>query len=139
MERYPRSFLLRLELVQMYGDAGEKDKALAVIADVERLRRAGARGYAQLAEEKIRYARGNLLFWYDDLDQALEDIRAVTANADKLDLNTGVYAWLRLGQIYDLKRMRQEALAAYRRTVAYAPDSDAAREARAYTASRYRR
>lgn len=138
IERYPRSFLLRLELVQMYGEAGEKDKAIAGIADLERLRRMGAPGYAQLTEEKIRYARGNLLFWYGDLDQALEDMRAVTAKADTLDLNTGSYAWLRLGQIYDLKRMRPQALAAYRQTVAYAPDSDAAREARAYTASRYR-
>ncbi len=139
IERYPRSYLLRLELVQMYGEAGEKDKALAVIADLERLRRAGAPGYGRLPEGKMRYARGNLLFWYGDLDQALEDLRAVTAQADTLDLNTGSYAWLRLGQTYDLKRMRPQALAAYRQTVTYAPDSDAAREARVYNASRYRR
>jgi len=137
--RYPRNFLLRMELVQMYGEAGEKDKAMAVVAEVEKLRRAGSPGYAQVPEAKIRYTRGNLLFWYDELDQALADMRAVTAKADQLDLNTGVYAWLRLGQIYDLKRMRNEALEAYRQTMAYAPDSDAAREARAYTSNRYRR
>ncbi len=137
--RYPRNFLLRLELVQMYGEAGEKDKAMAVVAEVEKLRRAGSPGYAQVPEAKIRYTRGNLLFWYDELDQALADMRAVTAKADQLDLNTGVYAWLRLGQIYDMKRMRKEALEAYRQTMAYAPDSDAAREARAYTSNRYLR
>jgi len=139
IEQYPRNFLLRMALVQMYGEAGEKEKALAVIADLERLRRSGAPGYQKLAEEKIRYARGNLLFWYNDLNAALEDMLAVTPKADSLDLNTGVYAWLRLGQIYDLKNMRKEALAAYRRTIAYAPNSDAANEARAYSSSRYQR
>jgi tetratricopeptide (TPR) repeat protein len=139
IEQYPRNFLLRLELIQMYGEFGDKDKALAVIADVERLKREGAPGYKQLQEEKIRYARGNLLFWYNDLDQSLEDIKAVTAHADLVDLNTGVYAWLRLGQIYDLKRDRLRAVAAYRKTMAYAPGSDAAKEAEEYSDNRYRR
>ncbi len=139
IREYPRNFLLRLELVQMYGESGEKDKALAVIAQVDEMKRAHAPGYDQLAEEKIRYTRGNLLFWYNDLDQALEDITKVTAHADALDLNTGVYAWLRLGQIHDLMGQRGEALKAYQETIAYAPGSDAAHEAENYSKSHYRR
>lgn len=139
IERYPRNFLLRLELIQMYGEFGEKDKALAVISDMERLKRTGAAGYQQIPEEKIRYARGNLLFWYSDLDRALDDMTAVTVRADALDLNTGVYAWLRLGQIYDLKGDRARATEAYKRTMFYAPGSDAAKEAEAYSRRRYRR
>jgi predicted Zn-dependent protease len=139
IQRFPRSYLLRLELVQMYGDLGEKDKALAVIAKVQELKRDHAPGYDQLPEEKIRYTRGNLLFWYNDLDIALEDMKFVTARADALDLNTGVYAWLRLGQIYDLQGRRQPAIYAYQKTIRYAPGSDAAHEAQDYIESRYKR
>ena len=139
IERYPRNFLLRLELVQMYGDLGQKEDALAVIEQVEKLRRTQTPGYAQLSEEKLRYNRGNVLFWYKDLDRALEDMRAVTAKSQTVDLNTGVYAWLRVGQIYDLKGMREQAMKAYRETVRFAPDSDAAREARGYMSAGYKR
>jgi tetratricopeptide (TPR) repeat protein len=139
IRRFPRNFLLRLELVQMYGDLGDKANALEVISQLDQLKRSGAAGFDQLPEEKIRYTRGNLLFWYNDLDAALDDIQAVTAKAETLDLNTGVYAWLRLGQIHDLKGRREQALPAYREAMRYAPGSDAAREARDFMASPYRR
>ena len=139
IQRFPRNFLLRLELVQMYGDLGDKTKALEVVSQLDQLKRSRAAGFDQLPEEKIQYTRGNLLFWYNDLDAALDDMKAVTAKAETLDLNTGVYAWLRLGQIYDLKNQHQQALAAYRETMRYAPGSEAAREARDFTASPYRR
>jgi len=139
IERFPQNFLLRLELVQMYGDLGEKDKALAVIHEVDRLKREKTPGYERLADEKLRYTRGNLLFWYNDLDLALEDLKAVTANPTAVDLNTNVYAWLRTGQIYDMKKKREEARHAYMQTVAIAPSSDAANTAQNYLLSRYKR
>ena len=139
IQQYPRNYLFRMELVQMYGDLGDKDNGLAVIDEVDRLKRSGAPGFERLPEEKIRYTRGTLLFWYNDLDRALEDMRAVTAKADALDLNTGVYAWLRLGQIYDLQGKRSAAIMAYNQTMNYAPRSDAAEEAMRYVGSPYRR
>jgi tetratricopeptide (TPR) repeat protein len=139
IQKYPRNYLFRLEMVQMYADIGEKDKALAVIQQVDQLKRTKSSGYDRVAEEKIRYTRGNLLFWYNDLDPALEDIRAVLAHTENVDLNTGVYAHLRLGQIYDLKGNRGEALTAYQRTVDFAPDSDAAHEAQRYMRVPFRR
>jgi tetratricopeptide (TPR) repeat protein len=139
IERFPRNFLLRLELVQMYGDLGEKEKALAVIREVDRLKKANTPGFDRLAEEKLRYTRGNLLFWYNDLDGALTDLKAVTANLRAVDLNTGVYAWLRMGQIYDLKKNHAEATKAYLQTVVVAPDSDASSAAQNYMLSRYKR
>jgi len=139
IRRFPRNFLLRLELVQMYGDLGDKAKALEVLSQLDQLKRSGVAGFDQLPEEKVRYTRGNLLFWYNDLDAALNDMKAVTAKAETLDLNTGVYAWLRLGQIYDLKNQHEQALAAYRETMRYAPASEAAREARDFMASPYKR
>lgn len=139
IQKYPRNYLLRLELVQMYGEFGEKDKALAVISQLDQLKKARANGYDRMPEETILYTRGNLLFWYNDLDHALADIKAVTAKAGALDLNTGVYAWLRLGQIYDLKGNRKEAVRAYNQTMVFAPGSDAANEALNYALNRYKR
>jgi tetratricopeptide (TPR) repeat protein len=66
-------------------------------------------------------------------------MKKVTAKADDLDLNTGALAWLRMGQIYDLKRRRAEALEAYRKAIAYAPQADAAIEAKKYLGSPYKR
>ena len=66
-------------------------------------------------------------------------MKAVTAKTNELDLTTGVYSWMRLGQIYDLQGQRQLALAAYQQAVQIAPGSEAAAEARRYMSSRYRR
>lgn len=139
MAAYPRNYLLYFELAQMYSDAGDKDKALETLARLEHLRNSGAPGFARVPMEKIYFARGNIQFWYRDLDQALENIRKAAARADHLDLNTGVLALMRLGQIYDLKGRRQEAIQAYRRAIAYAPESDAAKESRRYLITPYRR
>jgi tetratricopeptide (TPR) repeat protein len=137
--KYPRNYLLQLELVQMYGEFGQKDKALEVISKVDQLKQERANGYDRVPEETILYTRGNLLFWYNDLDRALADISAVTKKASAIDLNTGVYAWLRLGQIYDLKGNRKEAVHAYNQTMVFAPGSDAANEAQNYALNRYKR
>jgi len=136
---YPRNYLLYFELAQMYSDLGDKEHALEALARLENLRNSGVPGFARVPMEKIYFARGNIQFWYRDLDEALENIRKTAARADHLDLNTGVLAWMRLGQIYDLKGRRQEAIQAYRRAIAYAPESDAARESRRYLSTPYRR
>ncbi|MBV8807760.1 MAG: tetratricopeptide repeat protein [Acidobacteriaceae bacterium] len=136
---FPRNYLFRFEQVQMYSDLGDKRAALSVLAEVESLRCAGATGYANLAPEKIEYLTGNLLFWYGDLDPALANLRRVTEKASGLDLNTAVMAWLRLGQVYDLKGDHQQAIEAYRQTVNTAPKSAAAAEAENYIDTPYRR
>ncbi|MEO7142012.1 MAG: tetratricopeptide repeat protein [Bryobacteraceae bacterium] len=139
VERYPRAYLLRFEQAQMYGDASDKAHALEALDKVAEMKRDGAPGYARVPEEKIQYARGNLLFWYNDLDRALDDLKAVTARAGNVDLSTGVMAWMRLGQTYDLKGQRAQALAAYRQAIQYAPQSDVAKESRGYLSTPYRR
>ena len=137
--RFPRNHLFRLEQVQMYSDAGDKQSALAVLNDIETMREAGAPGYANLNAEKIRYFRANLLFWYDDLPAALTDLRKVTQKASELDLNTAVLAWLRLGQVEDLQGHHADAITAYREAINVAPKSEAASEAKGYIDSPYRR
>ncbi len=129
---FPRNYLLRMEMVQMYSDLGEKQKALAVVREIERLKREGAPGYDRMPWHKLWYTRGTLLFWYMDLDQALEDFQRLTAVASELPLHQAQLAWFRLGQTLDLLGRRAEALDAYRKAIALAPDSERARQARRY-------
>jgi len=137
--RYPRNFLLRFETAQMCSESGDKTCALGALRKIEELRNAGAPGYQRVPLEKVLSARGIVQFWYGDLDDAIANLRRVTAKADELDLNTGVYSWLRLAQALDLKQRRSEALAAYRKAIDYAPQSDAAKEARQCIDTPYRR
>ena len=139
IEQYPRNYLFRLEIAQMLSDLGRREQSLAVLTQVERLKRIGSTGYDHLSYEKIWFYRGNLQFWYNNLDAAITNLRKVTAKAHELDLNTGVMAWLRLGQSYDLRGNREKALDAYREAVRYAPGSEVAKESERYLKEPYTR
>lgn len=137
--RFPRNFLVLFELAQMYADLGDKDKSLAALDRVEALKRSGAPGFKTLPEERIEFARGNLLFWYDEQEEAIRHLRRATANAKVLDPNSGAMSWLRLGQCLDLTGQRKEAVTAYRSAVNYAPEAEAAKDARRYAERPYTR
>jgi tetratricopeptide (TPR) repeat protein len=139
IRRFPRNYLLRLELSQMYSMAGDKVHALEAVRGLEILKKAHAPGYDRVPWEKIWFQEGTIQFWYRDFDQALENLKRVTAAPTEVDLNTGVSAWLRIGQIYDMTGRRRQAVEAYKRAVAYAPEADAAQESKRYLASPYRR
>ena len=137
--KFPRNFLLRLELSQMYNMAGDKTHALEAAEEVARLKTRRAPGYDRLPWEKIYFQEGTIEFWYNDLDRALENMKKVAAACAEVDLNTGVSAYLRMGQIYDMTHRRAEALEAYRKAIAYAPQAEAAQESRKYLSTPYRR
>ena len=139
IRRFPRNFLLRLELSQMYSVAGDGVKALETVDEIARLKARHSPGFDRLPWEKVWFQAGTIQFWYRDLDRALENMKKVTAGGDDLDLNTGVQAWLRMGQIYDMTGRRPQALEAYRKAIAYAPQAEAAQESRKYLATPYRR
>ncbi len=139
IRRFPRNFLLRMELSQMYSMAGDKEHALAALEEVAALKRRPAPGFERLPWEKIWFHQGTIEFWYNDLDRALENLKKVTAAANDVDLSTGVSAWLRIGQIYDMQHRRAQAVEAYRKAIAYAPQADAATESRKYLSTPYRR
>ena len=138
-DRFPRNFLFQFELSQMYADLGEKARSLAILDQVESNRAARRNGYERVTRERVAFARGNLLFWYNDLDQAVVSMKVATAGAAQLSLGTGVLAWMRLGQIHDLRGERKEAIAAYQQAVKFAPGSEVAKEAKGYGRSAYRR
>ncbi|HVX66295.1 MAG TPA: tetratricopeptide repeat protein [Bryobacteraceae bacterium] len=139
LQRFPENYLLRMELAQMYSDMQQPERALAVLERLRSLKLASAPGFTTLPLERICFAEGNVQFWYNDLDAALVNMQRAAAAANNLDLNTGVLAWMRLGQIYDLRGERRRASEAYSRAIGFAPDSDAAKESRLYLDAPYRR
>jgi tetratricopeptide (TPR) repeat protein len=139
VRRFPRNYLLRLELSQLHSMAGDRTRAMAAVEEVARLKTAHAAGYDRVPWEKIWFQEGTIEFWYRDLGRAEENLWKICRNPAEIDLNTEVFAWLRLGQIYDLTGRRNQALDAYRKTIAVAPQGDAAVEAKRYMATPYRR
>ncbi|HUI56352.1 MAG TPA: tetratricopeptide repeat protein [Bryobacteraceae bacterium] len=139
IQRFPRNYLLRLELSQMYSMAGDGAHGLEAVEEVARLKSQHAPGYDLAPWPKIYFQEGTIEFWYNDLDRALENLKKVAAASADLDLNTGASAYLRIGQIYDMTHHRQEALEAYRKAIAYAPQADAAQESRKYLSTPYHR
>jgi tetratricopeptide (TPR) repeat protein len=139
IRRYPRNFLLWLELAQMYSQGGDGKAGLDTLQEVSRLKQAHSPGFDHLPWERIYYQQGSIQFWYRDLDSAIENLKKVAAHPDEVDLNTGALAYLRMGQAYDMKQRRPDALDAYRKAIAYAPQADAATEARKYLSSPYKR
>ena len=139
IQKFPRNYLLRLELSQMYSMSGDPTHALEAVEQVAQLKRRHAPGYDRVPWEKIYYHQGSIQFWYNDLDHSLENLKKVAVESERVDLNTGVYAWLRIGQIYDLTHRRKEAVAAYKQAIAYAPQAEAAQESRKYLSTPYHR
>lgn len=137
VQRFPRNYLLRLELSVMYSMAGDKAHGLEAVEEAARLKRAHAPGYDQLPWEKIYYQEGSIQFWYRDEEQALESLKRVVAGIDNVDLNTGAYTFLRIGQIYDMTHHRAEAVEFYKKAIAYEPQADAAAESRKYLTAPY--
>jgi tetratricopeptide (TPR) repeat protein len=135
IERYPRNYLLRFELAQLYGSLGNRRNALDTLAEVARMKQENAPGYDRVPWEKIYYETGNLEFWFNDLDRALDNLRKATETSEQLkelDLNTGVLALMRQGQIYDLEKHHNLAVKAYQQAVRLAPEAEAARESQHY-------
>lgn len=137
VQKFPRNYLLRLELSVMYSMAGDKLHGLEAVEEAARLKRAHAPGYDQMPWEKIYYQEGSIQFWYRDLDHALENLKKVAAAPENVDLNTGAYTYLRIGQIYDMTHRRAEALAAYQKAIALEPQADGAVESKKYLTTPY--
>lgn len=139
IRRFPRNYLFRFELAQMYSDLGDKASALEALRQVAELKRQGVPGYTDLLEERILFSKGVIQFWYNDLESAIENLSKAAAKVDDLDLHAGVNSLFRLGQSYDLIGEREKAIQSYRKAIAHAPESDAAREAKRYLSTPYRR
>ncbi len=137
--RFPRNYLLRFEQAGMYSALGDGKRAIACVQQVAQLKTQGSPGYARVPWESIYYQLGTIQFWYNDLPAALDNMLKVTAHAADVDLNTGVLAWMRVGQIYDLTQRHSLAIEAYKKAMAYAPEAEAARESRRYISSPYHR
>lgn len=125
---YPRNYLFHIELAHMYADLGERDKALNQLSTV-----------TGIQPEKLAFLKGNLLFWFDEYNKALLELKRAVAARDNLDLNTGLMACLRLGQTLDLLNRRAEAIVAYKLGIALAPESELAKECQRHSSRQYKR
>jgi tetratricopeptide (TPR) repeat protein len=142
VDRFPRNYLLRFELAQMYGATGQRKLALDTLAEVARRKQENLPGFGRIPWEKIYYETGNLQFWFNDLDKALENLKKVTATPEQLkdlDLNTGALALMRQGQIYDLLNRHSEAVKVYQQAQKFAPEAEASRECGRYINTPYKR
>src|ERR1035438_1392082 len=90
--RYPRNYLLRLELGQMYRQWGGGVQGWQALQEVAQMKERYAPGFERLPWEKIYYQEGSIQFWYNDLDHSLENMKKVAASASSEDLDTGVQA-----------------------------------------------
>jgi tetratricopeptide (TPR) repeat protein len=142
VDRFPRNYLIRFELAQMYAATGQRRSALDTINQIAAMKQQNVPGFERIPWQKIYYETGNLQFWFGDLDHALENLRKATLNPDQmkdLDLNTGSLAYMRQGQIYDLLKRHNLAVAEYEQAMKFAPEADAARESQHYIGSPYTR
>jgi tetratricopeptide (TPR) repeat protein len=139
IRRFPRNYLLRMELSQMYSMAGDGKLAIDAIEEVARLKRSHAPGYDRVPWEKIWFQEGTIQFWYRDFEKSLANLQQVVSAPGELDLNMGASAWLRIGQIYDLTGRRNQALDSYRKSISFAAQADAAQESKRYLSTPYRR
>lgn len=138
-DRFPRNYLLPLEMVQMYADLGDKTRALQVLDQIEQKRVQNKDGFDRLPRERVAYARGNFLFWYQDFEAALQSMKVATAGVARLNLATAALAWMRLGQIHDMLGQRKDAVSAYGKAIELAPKSEIAKESKGYQSKPYRR
>ena len=137
IRRFPRNYILRLELSVMYSMAGDKQHGLEAVEEAARLKRTNAPGFDRMPWEKVYYQEGSIQFWYRDEDRALENLKKVVAGIDNVDLNTAAYTFLRIGQIYDMTHHRAQAVEYYKKAIAYEPHADGAVQSRKYLAEPY--
>ena len=137
IRRFPRNYILRLELSVMYSMAGDKTHGMEAVEEAARLKREHAPGFEQMPWEKVYYQEGSIQFWYRDEDQALENLQKVAAGINNVDLNTGAYTYLRIGQIYDMTHRRAQAVEYYKKAIAFEPQADGAAQSRKYLSTPY--
>jgi len=54
---FPRNYIFRMEFAQLYADLGEKDKSLAVVSEVEQLKKKNAPGFGMLSDARLKDLR----------------------------------------------------------------------------------
>jgi len=138
LQRFPRNYLLLLELSQVHADIGDLAKATAALDRCEALKKSAAPGFARLPAERIEYARGNLLFWYNQAERAVQHLRVAAAGHARLDPYSGSMAWYRLGQCLDLAGHHKEAREAFgQATVLFPPAYEGAKFSKRYLNTEY--
>lgn len=108
--KYPRNYLVRLEMASMLNRLGRAGEACAIFESLLQDKSANA-------EDLIRYQYGEALAVNREYQRAAEQFAAVTKTAGA-DPNLVTWAFLRAGQALDLGGRRNEAIERYRQVLA---------------------
>jgi tetratricopeptide (TPR) repeat protein len=129
--RYPKNFIVHVNIAQIYDLMGEKDVAAKTYGEVVELAENGHANYQKLSLQRFRFQVARKLKQFNHLAASIELFEKVTTNA-KNDSKEVAWAHLYIGQILDLKKERQKALFHYQ-TVLGLPDTQKSHS----TAKRY--
>lgn len=83
IRQFPRSYLPRFELVDMFSEVGDAPSALQEVSRIRDLHREGAPGFAQLPPDKIEYLESSVLL----RDQQFDHPKSRSANRDAVDVS----------------------------------------------------
>jgi hypothetical protein len=107
-DRFPRSYLLALNVAQILRAEGNEDQAVAVLLDVEKQAEAGEPNYNELPLQTFRFNLGVELMNMDKLDLAQEQFQKSVEDPQTPDKQRAL-SHLRLGQILDRKGQSGQA------------------------------
>jgi tetratricopeptide (TPR) repeat protein len=138
VNRFPKNHLFRFELGLLHADVGDRTKALAQVDAIAQLRSKGQLAVKQVTAERVDYMRGYVLFQLREYDAAIPHLVQATRGAASNDTTSTAQAWLRLGQAYDAKGRRAEAMNAYKQAVHAGPQTSYAREAKDYLSTPFK-
>ncbi|HEY3837441.1 MAG TPA: tetratricopeptide repeat protein [Bryobacteraceae bacterium] len=139
IRQFPRNYLLRFEQAKMYADIGDGKNALHLIDEIQRMKETKVPGLVNTPWVKIWFERATIQFWYRQLDQSMANFQKVVAKPDEIDLYTGASSYMRMGQILDMQNHHAQAIADYRKSMDFSPQSDEAKESHRYISTPFQR
>jgi hypothetical protein len=121
----------------MHSDTRDRDSAFAILSEMATRVQRGDPGFEHITMHRVRFLAGNVQFRSNQLGEAGETFLPLVEQ-DGVEPETRTLAWLRIGQIHDLRLDRDAAVKAYRRSSDADPLSEAARQARQFLVDPYR-
>jgi tetratricopeptide (TPR) repeat protein len=136
--RYPRNFLLHLNVAQILAEMNRPDQAaeeyMKIIAQAE----ARTPNYQKMPLGTVRYNIGKALMNIDRLELAQHLFTAAIQDSTTAERERAL-SHLRLAEVFDLRGSRQQAIANYQQVLTAANFEDSHNTAQSYLKKPYRR
>src|SRR5262249_12888468 len=135
--RYPRNFLLHLNVARILTEMNRRDEATEVYTKIIAQAEAGKPNYQKMPLGVLRYNIARALMKQDQLELAQRLFTAATQDPTTAGRERAL-SYLYLAEVLDLNGSRQEAIANYQRVLSAANFEDSHRTAQAYLKKPYR-